>query len=64
MIKNTAFSFKTQKNAWQASHEVIRRFYMVSQGKHMSTQEYFKHFQNTVEVIEHTGGIVGKLLGL
>jgi hypothetical protein len=39
-IKNTAFSFKTQKNAWQALHEAIRRFYMVSQGKHMSTQDY------------------------
>jgi hypothetical protein len=64
MINNTAFSFKMQKNAWQASHEAIRHFYMVSQGKHMSTQDYLKNFQNTVEVIEHTGGVVGKLPGL
>jgi hypothetical protein len=63
-IKKTAFLFETQKNAWQASHEAIRRFYTVSQGKYMSTQDYLKHFQNTVEVIEHTGGGVGKLPGL
>jgi hypothetical protein len=37
---------------------------MVSQGKHMSTQDYLKHFQNTVKVIEHTDGVVGKLPGL
>jgi hypothetical protein len=63
-IKNTAFSFKMQKNAWQASHEAIRHFYMVLQGKHMSTQDYLKHFQNTVKAIEHTVGVVGKLPGL
>jgi hypothetical protein len=63
-IKNTAFLFKTQKNTCQASHEAICRFYMVSQGKHMSTQDYLKHFQNTVEVIDHTGGVVGRLPGL
>jgi hypothetical protein len=46
-------------------HEAIRRFYMVLQGKHMSTQDYLKYFQNTpVKVIEHTGGVVGKLPGL
>jgi hypothetical protein len=66
MIENTAFSFKMQKNAaWQASHEAIHHFYIVSQGKHMSTQDYLKHFQNTVEVIgEHTGGVMGKLPGV
>jgi hypothetical protein len=64
-IKNTAFSFETQKNSWQVSHEAIRRFYMVSQGKHMMTQDYLKHFQeNIVDVINHTGGVIGKLPGL
>jgi hypothetical protein len=63
-IKNTAFSFETQKNSWQASHEAIRHFYMVSQGKHMTMQDYLKHFQNMVDVIDHTGGVVGKLPGL
>jgi hypothetical protein len=64
MIKSTAVSFKMQKSVWQESHEAICRFYMVSQGKHMSTQDYLKHFQNMVEVIEHTGGVLGKLPGL
>jgi hypothetical protein len=64
IIKNTAFSFETQKNSWQASREVIHHFYMVSQGKHMTTQDYLKHFQNMVDVIDYTSGVIGKLPGL
>jgi hypothetical protein len=30
----------------------------------MTTQDYLKHFQNMVDVINHTGGVVGKLPGL
>jgi hypothetical protein len=30
----------------------------------MTTQDYLKHFQNMVDVIDHTGGVVGKLPGL
>jgi hypothetical protein len=29
-IKKTLFSFETQRNSWQASHEAIHWFYMVS----------------------------------
>jgi hypothetical protein len=37
---------------------------LLAQLEHPQLQDYLKHFQNTVDVIEHTGGIMGKLPGL
>jgi hypothetical protein len=58
-IKITAFNFQSQKYLPHALHEAKKTFYLLYQVHHMSTQAYLEQFQNTVHVIEHTGGIIG-----
>ena len=58
-LKAAAFNFQSQKNLEHALHESKRRFYMCSQGKYNTTQAYLETFQNTVDVVEHSGGQLG-----
>jgi hypothetical protein len=59
IIKTEMFTFQTQTYGPQAMHEAKRRFYMMRQEKHVSVQQYYESFINTVEVIEHCGGDIG-----
>ena len=59
IIKTIAFNFQSQKNLPHALHEAKRRFYTLIQTRNMTTQAYLELFQNTVDVIEHTGGSIG-----
>ena len=63
-IKNTAFSFQSQKYFPHSLYESTRRFYMTVQGKYMTTQAYLEQFQNMIDVIGHTGGMVGHQPGI
>ena len=37
---------------------------MTVQGKYMTTQAYLEQFQNMIDVIGHTGGMVGHQPGI
>jgi len=63
-IKTATFSFQSQKYEPHALHEAKRRFYLMSQGKGVSCQNYFESFQNAVEVLEYCGGEIGTDIGL
>ena len=63
-IKNTAFSFQSQKYFPHSLYESTRRFYMTVQGKYMTNQAYLEQFQNMIDVIVHTGGMVGHQPGI
>ena len=63
-IKNTAFNFQSQKYLPHSLYESTRRFYMTVQGKYMTTQAYLEQFQNMIDVIGHTGGMVGHQPGI
>jgi hypothetical protein len=63
-IKNTAFSFQSQKYFPHSLYESTRRFYMTVQGKYMTTQAYLEHFQNMIDVFGHTGGMVSHQPGI
>jgi hypothetical protein len=58
-IKDLVYYFQSQKYLSQALHESVRQFYLYMQGRHMTTQMYLEMFQNTVDVIEHSGGGIG-----
>ncbi len=58
-IKDIAFNFQSQKYLPHALHESKRRFYLCSQGRLATTQAYLEQFQNVVDVIEHSGGLLG-----
>jgi hypothetical protein len=58
------YNFQSQKYLPQALHELVRQFYHCHQSKHMTTQAYLKMFQNTVDVIQHSGGVIGDHPGL
>jgi hypothetical protein len=64
IIKDLVYNFQSQKYQPQAMHESARRFYLCQQGKHMTTQAYLEVFQNTVDVIEHSGGSIGNHPGI
>ena len=57
-IKGIAFHFQSQKYLPHSLYESKRRFYQCHQGKFMSTQAYLEHFQNTVDVVIHSGGML------
>jgi hypothetical protein len=63
-IKDLVFNFQSQKYLPQALHESARRFYSCRQGKQMTTQAYLELFQNTVDVIQHSGGAIGNHPGI
>ena len=63
-IRAIMFHFQSQKKAEHSLHEAKRRFYMLTQGKDMSCQQYRETFTNLVEVIEHCGGAVGDEPGM
>ncbi len=63
-IKSATFSFQSQKYEPHALHEAKRRFYQTSQHKNATCQSYLETFQNSVEVLEYTGGETGTDMGL
>ena len=63
-IKNTAFNFHSQKYLPHSLYESTWHFYMTVQGKYMTTQAYLEQFQNMIDVIGHTGGMVGHQPGI
>ena len=63
-IKDMSFNFQSQKYVPHSLHESKHRFYMCSQGRHLTTQAYLEYFQNMVDVIEHSGGSIGHKPGI
>jgi hypothetical protein len=55
-IKSIMFNFQGQIYRPQALGDTKRRFYNLSQDRHMTCQAYLEKFQNSVKVIEHCGG--------
>ena len=58
-IKTISFNFQSQKHLTHAIHEAKKQFYALYQTRHMTLTMYLDTFQNLVDVIEHTGGIIG-----
>jgi hypothetical protein len=58
-IKSIMFNFQGQIYRPQALHDAKKRFYNLSQDRHMTCQAYLEKFQNSVEVIEHCDGDLG-----
>eukprot|EP00978_Attheya_sp_CCMP212_P006553 scaffold15183_cov61-Attheya_sp.AAC.2 len=58
-IKDLVYNFQSQKYLPQALHKSTCRFYICVQGKHMTTQVYMENFQNIIDIIEHSGGVIG-----
>jgi hypothetical protein len=58
-IKGLVYNFQSQKYLSHALHESKRRFYLCSQGRNTTASIYLEQFQNTVNVIEHSGGSIG-----
>lgn len=58
------FQFQSQRYSPLALHEAKRRFYLFSQNRHMTCQQYHETFKKNVEVIEYYGGELGKDTGL
>ncbi len=63
-IKTIMYNFQSQKYGPLGLHESKRRFYLMSQDKHMTVTIYLERFQNSVEVIDHCGGTIGLDPGL
>lgn len=59
LIKSLVYQFHSQKYLGHSIHESIRRLAMLQQPRTMTVNTYLEHFQNLVEVIEHTGGTIG-----
>jgi hypothetical protein len=58
-IKSIMFNFQGQIYRPQALRDAKRRFYNLSQDRHMTCQAYLEKFQNSIEIIEHCGGDLG-----
>lgn len=63
-IRDPTFNFQSQTYLAHSLHESKRRFYSMTQGKHVNTQAYLEQFQNMIDVIQHTGGIIGQDPGM
>jgi hypothetical protein len=56
--------FQSQRYSPLVLHEAKCRFYLFSQDRHMTCQQYHKTFKNNVDVIKYCGGVVSKDTGL
>ena len=63
-IKNITYRYQSQKYCPHSLFESKKRFFTQSQGRTMTTQQYHIQFQNTVDVIKHSGGNIGDDLGV
>jgi hypothetical protein len=63
-IKDPLYNFQSQKYLPRALHESKRQFYLCAQRKFSTTPTYLEQFQNTVDVIEHSGGTIGRDPGI
>jgi hypothetical protein len=63
-IKGLMYNFQSQKYLPHALHESKRRFYLCSQGQHTTASTYLEQYQNIVDVIEHTRGLIGNDPGI
>ena len=63
-IKSIMFNFQGQIYRPQALRYAKRRFYNLSQDRHMTCQAYLEKFQNSVKVIEHYDRDLGIDTGL
>ncbi len=63
-IKSATFSFQSQKHEPHTLHEAKRRFYQTNQHKNAICQSYLESFQNSIEVLEYSGGDIWNNIGL
>jgi hypothetical protein len=63
-IRTVMFQFQSQRYAPLALHEAKRCFYLFSQDRNTTCQQYHETFKNNVDVIEYCGGVVSKDTGL
>jgi hypothetical protein len=63
-IRFVMFNFQSQKYGPLTIHNAKRRFYTMSQDRHATCQAYLDRFNNCVEVIEHSGALIGIEPGL
>ena len=59
MIKNMAFKVETQQYLFQYLHVALRRFYKTYQQDGTTMEQYYVHFMNQRDVVEHCGGNLG-----
>ena len=59
MIKKVAFKVETQKYLFQSLHVALRRLYTTYQQDGMPMEQYYVHFMNQRDVVEHCGGNLG-----
>jgi hypothetical protein len=58
------FQFQLQCYGPLALHEAKRRFYLFTQEKTMTCQQYYETFKNNVDMIEYCGGVLGNDPGI
>ena len=63
-IKDVTYNFQSQKYLQHLLYESKRRFYILFQGRTTATQAYLEQFQNMIDVIQHSGGIIGEDSGV
>ena len=63
-IKDITYNFQSQKYLPHSLHKSKRRFYMLFQVRTTTTQAYLEQSQNMIDVIQHSGGIIGEDSGV
>jgi hypothetical protein len=58
------FQFQSQRYSPLALHKAKRRFYLCTQDRNTTCQQYHETFRNNVDVIEYCGGVISKDPGL
>jgi hypothetical protein len=57
IIKSICFNFQDQKYVRQSIYESEKRWYKIEQGRSEPLTQYYKRYQNNVEVIEQCGAL-------
>ena len=58
------FQFQSQCYVPLALHEAKHHFYLHTQDKNSTCQQYYDTFKNNIEVIEYCGGVIGEDTGI
>ena len=59
IIKSICFDFQDKKYVAQSIHQAKKRFYAIKQVRHETMAQYYKLYQNIVQVLNQCSGAIG-----
>jgi hypothetical protein len=59
LIRSIVYNYQDELDDYDAVDAAMHRYHNLKQGPYESVSQFLQRFNNTIEVVEHTGGVIG-----